>query len=113
MICIAAMEDVPIMPPHSGQCACQGTDGRISASGSTAIGPDGERRGAAVGRGKPVGAVVAAATVLRALHASERPLNASEVARAAGLHRGTAYNILRTLHAEALSGMTRRRAATR
>jgi DNA-binding IclR family transcriptional regulator len=50
--------------------------------------------------GKPVGAVVAAVSVLRALHASERPLNASEVARAAGLHRGTAYNILRTLQAE-------------
>jgi DNA-binding IclR family transcriptional regulator len=54
--------------------------------------------------GKPVGAVVAAANVLRALHASERPLNASEVARAAGLHRGTAYNILRTLHAEGFVG---------
>jgi DNA-binding IclR family transcriptional regulator len=50
--------------------------------------------------GKPVGAVVAAAKLLRMLHASERPLNASEVARAAGLHRGTAYNILRTLQAE-------------
>lgn len=50
--------------------------------------------------GKPVGAVIAAATVLRVLHASERPLNASEVARAAGQHRGTAYNILRTLQAE-------------
>ena len=54
--------------------------------------------------GKPVGAVVAAAKVLRTLHASERPLNASEVARAAGLHRGTAYNILRTLHAEGFVG---------
>ena len=54
--------------------------------------------------GKPVGAVIAAATVLRALHASERPLNASEVARAAGLHRGTAYNILRTLQAEGYVG---------
>lgn len=54
--------------------------------------------------GKPVGAVVAAANVLRALHASERPLNASEVARAAGLHRGTAYNILRTLQAEGFVG---------
>ena len=32
--------------------------------------------------GKPVGAVVAATNVLRALHGSERPLNASEVARA-------------------------------
>src|SRR5215831_14799318 len=54
--------------------------------------------------GKPVGAVVAAAKVLRVLHASERPLNASEVARAAGLHRGTAYNILRTLKAESFVG---------
>jgi DNA-binding IclR family transcriptional regulator len=51
-------------------------------------------------KGKPVGAVVAAAKILRALHASNRPLNASEVARAAGQHRGTAYNILRTLQAE-------------
>ncbi len=54
--------------------------------------------------GKPVGAVVSAAKVLRVLHASERPLNASEVARAAGLHRGTAYNILRTLQAEGFVG---------
>src|SRR6185369_12343697 len=54
--------------------------------------------------GKPVGAVVAAANVLRTLHGSERPLNASEVARAAGLHRGTAYNILRTLQAEGFVG---------
>jgi len=54
--------------------------------------------------GKPVGAVVAAAKVLRILHESERPLNASEVARAAGLHRGTAYNILRTLQAEGFVG---------
>jgi DNA-binding IclR family transcriptional regulator len=54
--------------------------------------------------GKPVGAVVAAARVLRVLHASERSLNASEVARAAGLHRGTAYNILRTLQTEGFVG---------
>src|SRR6476659_8615016 len=54
--------------------------------------------------GKPVGAVVGAANLLRVLHASERPLNASEVARAAGLHRGTAYNILRTLQAESFVG---------
>ena len=54
--------------------------------------------------GKLVGAVVAAARVLRTLHASERPLHASEVARAAGLHRGTAYNILRTLYAEGFVG---------
>jgi DNA-binding IclR family transcriptional regulator len=54
--------------------------------------------------GKPVGAVVAAAKVLRVLDASERPLNASEVARAAGLHRGTAYNILRTLQSEGFVG---------
>jgi DNA-binding IclR family transcriptional regulator len=52
--------------------------------------------------GKSVGAVSAAATVLRALHTALRPLNASEVARASGLHRGTAYNILRTLQAESL-----------
>lgn len=60
-----------------------------------------------LGRGSPgksVGAVVAAAKVLRTLHASERPLHASEVARAAGLHRGTAYNILRTLQAEGFVG---------
>ena len=50
--------------------------------------------------GKPVGAVAAAADVLRALHAATRPLNASEVARSAGLHRGTAYNIVRTLLGE-------------
>jgi DNA-binding IclR family transcriptional regulator len=55
-------------------------------------------------RGKAVGAVVAAAKVLRTLHAAERPLNASEVARAAGLYRGTAYNILRTLQAEGFVG---------
>ena len=54
--------------------------------------------------GKPVGAIIAAANVLRVLHASERPLNASEVARAAGQHRGTAYNILRTLQAEGFVG---------
>ena len=54
--------------------------------------------------GKPVGAVVAAAKVLRTLHGSERPLNASEIARAAGLHRGTAYNILRTLRGEGFVG---------
>ena len=54
--------------------------------------------------GKPVGAVVAAAKVLRTLHTAERPLNASEVARAAGLHRGTAYNILRTLQDEGFVG---------
>src|ERR1700751_703740 len=53
-----------------------------------------------LGRGKPVGAGVAAVKVLRTLHASDRPLNASELARAAALHRGTAYNILRTLQAE-------------
>ncbi|HVH79091.1 MAG TPA: IclR family transcriptional regulator [Stellaceae bacterium] len=54
--------------------------------------------------GKPVGAVAAAASVLRALHGAPRPLNASEVARAAGLHRGTAYNILRTLQSEGFVG---------
>lgn len=68
----------------------------------------GTRRGRALAgdldHGKPVGAVVAAAKVMRTLHAAERPLNASEVARAAGLYRGTAYNILRTLEAEGFVG---------
>ena len=50
--------------------------------------------------GKSVGAVVAAAAVIRVLHRSERPLRASDVARDAGLHRGTAFNILRTLQRE-------------
>jgi len=54
--------------------------------------------------GKPVGAVTAAASVLRSRHATTRPLNASEIARAAGLHRGTAYNILRTLQTEGFVG---------
>ena len=91
--------------------AANPTDGTLAARGR-----DGEPSGAARGRaaaaersgnnglGKPVGAVVAAAGVLRVLHASERPLNASEVARAAGLHRGTAYNILRTLQGEGFVG---------
>jgi DNA-binding IclR family transcriptional regulator len=94
--------------------------GRPQPVGSTAIalqakGHDGEPTGMAReadsaadhGRGqpgKPVGAVIAAANVLRTLHASERPLNASEVARKSGLHRGTAYNILRTLQAEGFVG---------
>jgi DNA-binding IclR family transcriptional regulator len=54
--------------------------------------------------GKPVGAVVVATKVLRTLHASERPSHASAVARAAGLHCGTASNILRTLYAEGCVG---------
>ena len=76
--------------------------------GTETSGATRERRGVADrgqgNPGKPVGAVVAAAKVLRTLHGSERPLNASEVARAAGLHRGTAYNILRTLQAEGFVG---------
>jgi DNA-binding IclR family transcriptional regulator len=50
--------------------------------------------------GKPVGAVIAGVAVLLALHQAQRPLRASEVARATDLHRGTAFNILRTLHRE-------------
>ena len=50
--------------------------------------------------GKPVGAVIAATAVIRVLHRAERPLKASDVAREAGLHRGTAFNILRTLQRE-------------
>ncbi len=46
-------------------------------------------------------------------HASERPLNASEVARAADIHRGTAYNILRTLHAAGFVGFVGYDEATR
>ncbi|HZU91770.1 MAG TPA: helix-turn-helix domain-containing protein [Stellaceae bacterium] len=86
------------------------TAGAFEAKGREAE-PTGAARDRAVagdpGRsapGKPVGAVVAAAKVLRVLHDSERPLNASEVARAAGLYRGTAYNILRTLQAEGFVG---------
>ena len=86
------------------------TFGSLRAKGSETqpTGAIRQRVGAGdLGRGnprKPVGAVVAAAKVLRILHGSERPLNASEVARAAGLHRGTAYNILRTLQAEGFVG---------
>src|SRR2546430_16903020 len=54
--------------------------------------------------GKPVGAVVAAAKVLRTLPASERPLHGSAGARAPGLHRGTAYSILSTRSACGLVG---------
>lgn len=54
--------------------------------------------------GMPVGAVIGAATVLRVLHVSGRPLSASEVARNAGLHRSTAYDILRTLQGEGFVG---------
>jgi DNA-binding IclR family transcriptional regulator len=50
--------------------------------------------------GKPVGAVISALAVLRAIHVAPHPLNASQVARAAGLYRGTAYNILQTLCSE-------------
>jgi DNA-binding IclR family transcriptional regulator len=35
---------------------------------------------------------------------SERAVNASGIGRAARLHRGTAYNILRTLQAEGIVG---------
>lgn len=50
--------------------------------------------------GKPVGAVIGAVAVLRALHQAQRPMTASAVARATGLYRGTAFNILRTLERE-------------
>lgn len=50
--------------------------------------------------GKPVGAVISAMAVMRAIHAAPHPLNASEIARAAGLYRGTAYNIVQTLQSE-------------
>ncbi|CAM3549293.1 IclR family transcriptional regulator [Bordetella sputigena] len=52
--------------------------------------------------GKPVGAIVSGLAVLRALHRAQRPQRASEVARETGLHRGTAFNILRTFQREGL-----------
>jgi DNA-binding IclR family transcriptional regulator len=90
----------------------KGSDGavpaRVAATEANRPRPAAHTRSAEIAEigplGKPVGAIVAAAKVLRTLHASERPLNASEVARAAGLHRGTAYNILRTLQAEGFVG---------
>src|SRR3989449_780930 len=92
-------------PPRAGSTAralqAQGHDTERTSAILRRAGAGAPGRGTP---GKPVGAVVAAAKVLRVLHASERPLNASEVARAAGLHRGTAYNILRTLQAEGFVG---------
>src|SRR5690242_5552392 len=87
--------------PAGGTLQAKGLEGEPGgASGGSAV-----AAGLDPGKpGKPVGAVVAAANVLRTLHGSERPLNASEVARAAGLLRGTAYNILRTLQAEGFIG---------
>jgi DNA-binding IclR family transcriptional regulator len=76
------------------------TEPAVASRNRAAVG----ERGKGKPGGKPVGAVVAAGKVLRTLHASERPLNASEVARDAGLYRGTAYNILRTLQAEGFVG---------
>lgn len=75
----------------------QGRPAPISSAGAPAVTSIGSL-------GKPVGAVAAAADVLRALHAAPRPLNASETARATGLHRGTTYNILRTLQAQGFVG---------
>jgi DNA-binding IclR family transcriptional regulator len=92
-------------PPRAGSTAralqAQGLDTKRTSAIPRQAGAGDPGRGHP---SKPVGAVVAAAKVLRVLHASERPLNASEVARAAGLHRGTAYNILRTLQAEGFVG---------
>src|SRR6266704_4274850 len=92
-------------PPRAGSTAralpAQGLDTERTSAILRRAGAGAPGRGHS---GKPVGAVVAAAKVLRALHTSERPLNASEVARAAGLHRGTAYNVLRTLQAAGFVG---------
>jgi DNA-binding IclR family transcriptional regulator len=81
----------------SALVAREETRHRESAASSTAVAQIGPL-------GKPVGAVTAAPSVLGSLHATSRPLNASEVTRAAGLHRGTAYNILRTLQTEGFVG---------
>jgi len=48
-------------------------------------------------KGKPVGAAVAAARVLRLLSEAKHPLNANQVATALAMYRGTAYNILWSL----------------
>ena len=48
-------------------------------------------------KGKPVGAAVAAARVLRLLSEAKLPLNANQVATALSMYRGTAYNILWSL----------------
>jgi DNA-binding IclR family transcriptional regulator len=70
---------------------------------SKAIGQSAEHGGGAERVvGKPVGAVIAGVAVLLALHRAQRPLKASDVARATDLHRGTAYNILRTLQREGI-----------
>ena len=58
--------------------------------------------------GKPVGAVVAGVAVLMTLHRAQRPLKASEVAAVADLHRGTAFNILRTLQREGVVAFNER-----
>src|SRR5882762_5477017 len=92
-------------PPRAGSTAralqAQGLDTERTSALPRRVGAAEPGRGHP---GKPVGAVGAAANVLRTLHASERPLKASEVARAAGLRRGTAYNLLRTLYAEGFVG---------
>src|SRR5260370_38543955 len=86
------------------------TPGSLQAKGSETQSTDVIRQGVGAGDiargnpGKPVGAVVAAAKVLRILHGSERPLNASGVARAAGLPSGTAYNSFQRLKAEGFFG---------
>ena len=70
---------------------------------SNPVGQSAGREGAAERVvGKPVGAVIAGVAVLLALHRAQRPLKASDVARATDLHRGTAYNILRTLQREGI-----------
>ncbi len=46
---------------------------------------------------RPVGAVVSAIKVLRYLGKVDRPLGATEIARATGMYPGTCYQVLRTL----------------
>jgi DNA-binding IclR family transcriptional regulator len=58
--------------------------------------------------GKPVGAIISGVAVLLALHRAQRPLKASEVAAASDLHRGTAFNILRTLQREGVISFNER-----
>lgn len=48
-------------------------------------------------KGKTVGAAVSVAKILDLLGRSSRPMNASQIAKALGMYRGTTYNILWTL----------------
>ncbi|ALG62249.1 hypothetical protein WG74_06045 [Citromicrobium sp. JL477] len=54
-------------------------------------------------KGKPVGAVLQAVRLLRALSDADAPMGVSAAARAANINTSTAFNVLRTLTAETLT----------